>query len=463
MTDHRGPGDPGSSEPAPTAGARGPRHPFRRDPYDREILRLAVPALGALLAEPLYLLADTAVVGHLGTEALGGLAVAASILLIGYSLFIFLAYGTTASVARLLGAGDERQAAHQAIQGLWLAVLIGVVLAALGLVFAGPLVGLLGATGEVRTNALLYLRISLAGVPATLLVLAGTGYLRGLQDTRTPLVVAIASAAFNLVLELVLIFGLGFGIGASALSTVIAQWGAAAVYVAWVRRAVRRHEVALGPHPSTLGRLAVIGRDLFVRTAALRGAFLVATAVAARLGPIQLAAHQIAFELWNFLALTLDAIAIAGQAMIGRLLGAARAPDARAVARRMLELGLLYGVALGASIALLRPWLPQLFTNDREVADLAGFLLLFVAAMQPVNGLVFVLDGLLIGAGDLRFLAWAMVAALAVFLPLALAVVRLDLGIGWLWAALFVFTLARLAGLGGRFLSGRWVIVGAER
>jgi len=462
MSDHSGPLDPGPPDP-PTGPTTRPRHPFRRDPYDREILRLAVPALGALMAEPLYLLADTAVVGHLGTAALGGLAVAASILLIGYSLFIFLAYGTTASVARLLGAGDEREAAHQAVQGMWLAVLIGVVLAALGLVFAEPLVALLGATGDVRANALVYLRISLAGVPATLLVLAGTGYLRGLQDTRTPLVVAIVSALGNLILELIWIYGFGFGIGASALATVVAQWGAAAVYIVWVHRAVRHHTVPLGPHPATLGRLAVVGGDLFVRTAALRGAFLVATGVAARLGEIELAAHQIAFELWNFLALTLDAIAIAGQAMIGRLLGASRAPDARAASRRMLELGLLYGVALGALVAVLRPWLPDVFTDDHQVAELAAFLLVFVAIMQPVNGLVFVLDGLLIGAGDLRFLAWAMVAALAVFLPCAAVVLRLDLGIGWLWAALYVFMVARLVALGLRFAGDRWAVTGAER
>ncbi len=438
------------------------RAPFRPHRHDREIVRLAIPALGALIAEPLYILADTAVVGHLGADPLAGLAVASSILLIIFSLFIFLAYGTTASVARLIGAGDERQAAHQAVQGMWLAVLVGVVVAAIVFVLAGPLVGMLGATGEVRVQALTYLRISLFGVPAMLLVLAGTGYLRGLQDTRTPLFVAVGSAAFNLALECWLIFGLGFSIGASALSTVIAQWGAAAVYAVWVGRAVRAHEVALGPHPGTLREISVVGRDLFIRTAALRGAFLIATAVATRIGTVDVAAHQIAFEIWNFTALTLDAIAIAGQALIGRLLGASEVDDAHDAGRRMLQWGVVWGIAMGVVILLTRNALPGIFTNDLLVRDLTAFLLVFVGIMQPINGVVFVLDGLLIGAGDVRFLAWAMVFAAAVFAPCAWLVLVYDGGIGWLWASLLLLMIVRLVTLGFRWSSGAWAIPGAD-
>ncbi|MGZ4693476.1 MAG: MATE family efflux transporter [Acidimicrobiales bacterium] len=439
------------------------RSPFRRDPHDAEILRLALPALGALVAEPLYILTDTAVVGHLGTDQLAGMAIASSVLLIGYSLFIFLAYGTTAAVARLLGAGDQERAAHQAVQGVWLAFLVGLALVVLGQIFAVPLVELLGATGAVRDNALVYLRISLIGVPATLVVLAGTGYLRGLQDTTTPLVVSVVSAVFNLVLEIVLIFGLGFGIGASAWATVVAQFGAAAVYVVWVGRAVRAHSVALGPHGPTLRRLAVVGGDLFVRTAALRGSFLVATAVAARLGTVALAAHQIAFEIWNFLALTLDAIAIAGQALIGRYLGAGDEASARRSGQRMLEWGVVAGVVLGGITLALRTVLPHVFTGDAAVVGVTAFLLVFVGVMQPVNGVVFVLDGLLIGAGDLRYLAGAMLVSFVAFLPFALAVPVLGLGIGWLWAALFVFMVARMVTLGIRWVGHGWAVTGAER
>jgi putative MATE family efflux protein len=437
--------------------------PFRRDPQDREILRLAVPALGALVAEPLYILADTAVVGHLGTDQLAGLAVASSILLLLYSIFIFLAYGTTAAVSRLLGAGHEGEAAHQAVQGMWLAFLVGLGLIVVGLVAADPLVSALGATGAVKVNALLFLRLSLVGIPAQLVVLAGTGYLRGLQDTRTPLVVAVVSAVANLVVEVVLIYGLGYGLGASAVSTVLAQIGSAVVYVWWVRRAVRRHQVSVAPHGPTLRRLAVVGGDLFVRTLALRGALIVSTAVATRLGAVALAAHQIAFQIWNLLALALDAIAIAGQALIGRFLGAEDVPTARRAGRRMLEWGLAAGVVFGVVTVAFREVIPHVFSADPAVIEVTAFVLLFVGLMQPVNGVVFVLDGLLIGAGDLRFLAVAMLVPAGIFVVCAAGVLALGLGIGWLWAALSLFMVARMVGLGVRWLNGRWAVTGAER
>src|SRR3954447_14008005 len=262
---------------------------------DREIVRLALPAFGALIAEPLYVLADTAVVGHLGTDELGGLAVASSILLTGYAVFIFLAYGTTAAVSRLIGAGDERAAAHQAVQSIWLALCIAAVLVPVGLVTAGSLVRLRGAEGEVATNAEIYLRISMFGVPALLVVLAGTGYMRGRQDTMTPLVVAIGSNVVNLALELFFINGLGYGIGASALGTVIAQNGAALVYVGRVVAAVRQLDVSVAPDARAIGLLGRAGGALFVRTAALRGSLTAATAIAARMGAVEVAAYSIAY------------------------------------------------------------------------------------------------------------------------------------------------------------------------
>lgn len=437
--------------------------PFRAHPHDREILRLALPALGALVAEPLYILTDTAVVGRIGTDELAGLAVASTILLLGYSIFIFLAYGTTAAVARLLGAGEHAEAAHQAVQALWLAVLIGVALTALGLAFAGPMVALLGADGAVAANALVYLRISLLGVPALLVVLAGTGYLRGLQDTRTPLIIAVLSGLANLVLEVVLIFGFGFGIGASALSTVVAQYGAAAVYVVRVHRAVRDHAVPLRPHWATIGGLGRVGRDLFLRTLALRGSFTVSVAVATRFGPVSLAAYSIAIEIWNLLALALDAIAIAGQSFVGRFLGATDVAEARSAGRRMLQWGVNAGVGMGVVIAALHTVLPRLFTTDPEVVTAAAGSLLAVALMQPVNGVAFTLDGLLIGAGDVGYLAVAMFVSAAVFVPAALAVSFTDVGIGWLWAALGLFMATRAVTLGVRWRGDGWAVVGATR
>ena len=434
-----------------------------RSPFDRDIARLALPAVGALAAEPLYVLTDTAIVGRLGTPQLGGLAVAATLVLTGYSVFIFLAYGTTGTVARFLGAGQADRAAAQGVQALWLAGGIGVVVAALGLAFAEPAVSLMGAGPDVAGYALTYLRISMVGVPSLLLVLAGTGYLRGLQDTRTPLVVAVASALGNLVVELVLVFGLDLGIAGSAWSTVLAQTGAAAVYVTIVARHVRAAAVPVRPDLVALRALATVSRDLFVRTAALRASLLVATAVATRTGVVDLGAHQVAFELWSFLALVLDAIAIAGQAMVGRLLGAGDGERARAASRRMVEWGITAGLTLGLVVLALAEVLPRLFSDDDEVVRLASFLLLWVAVLQPVNAVVFVLDGVLIGAGDLRFLAWAMTLAAIAFVPVAVAVRLLDLGIGWLWAGITLLMVVRLVTLGARWRSGAWAVVGAER
>lgn len=434
-----------------------------RSEWDREIGRLAVPAFGALVAEPVYLLSDTAIVGHLGTPQLAGLAIAAAILVTGYSIFIFLAYGTTAAVARLIGAGDEREAAHQAVQSVWLALGISAVLVPAGLVSAGRLVRAFGAGGEAAGYAETYLTISLLGVPAMLVTYAAVGYLRGRQDTRTPLVVAVVSAAANLLLEIVLILGLGYGVGASAASTVLVQWGAAGVYLLGAGRQTVSLGVPLGLSPRAVGRLARVGFALMVRTVALRLALTSATAVAARLGTAEVGAHQIAFELWNALALALDAIAIAGQALVGRLLGAGDVAAARAATRRMVEIGTAFGVLVGVLLLAVRGALPHAFSTDPRVIALAAFVLLFVGAMQPVNAVVFVLDGVLMGAGDMRYLAVSTVAAAALFLSAAGVLVATGAGLGWLWAAIGGLMLARLAALVARVRGDRWLVVGAVR
>lgn len=429
---------------------------------DREILRLAVPALAALVAEPLYILADTAVVGRLGTPQLGGLALASSLLLIGYSVFIFLAYGTTATVARLLGANEQRRAAHHAVQSIWLATLIGVLLAGLGWAFRGDLISLMGGDGDVAAHAEVYFRISLSGVPAMLITLAGVGYLRGLQDTKRPLYVALGTAVVNLVIELVLIFGLDQGIGASALSTVIAQWIGAGVFVAWIGNAVKAHGVDLRPDLRVITRVAGDGVDLFIRTAALRGSLTVTLAVAARIGISDLAAHQIAFEIWNLLALTLDSVAIAAQAMIGMTLGSGDADRARALGRRMIQWGLWCGVGLGAVVGGLSPLLGHIFSQDAAVVSLTAFLLIHVAVQQPVAGVVFALDGILIGAGSLRFLAVTMWIAAAVLIGGGLLVLATGAGIGWLWFCLAAWLTSRAVMLLARFRTSKWQVTGAN-
>ena len=431
-----------------------------RRQWDREIFRLAIPAFGALVAEPLYVLVDTAIVGHLGTPQLAGLALAGQLLLSVYALFIFLAYGTTAAVARLLGAGRAADAAQWGVQALLMALIAGIAAGAVLYGLSDPLLTLLGGEGEVLTQARIYLHISLAGLPALLIMLAGVGYLRGGLDMARPLKVAALTAVGNLVLEVILVYGLGFGIGASALSTVIAQWVGAALYVRWVLQVARPHVRSMRPDLGVLRRLLGTGGSLLVRTAALQGAFVVATAVAARTGVADLAAHQINAQLFGFSALGLDALAIAAQGMIGMMLGAGDGAGARGVARRVTWWGLVAGLAAALVAVALRPVLPQLFSPDPAVVTLAGFLMLHLALMLPINGVVFALDGVLIGAGDLRYLARAMLAAAAVFVPLAVGVRISGAGIGWLWGALVVFMVARLAGLMIRFVGSRWVRLG---
>jgi len=436
----------------------------RRSVHDREILRLALPALGALAVEPLYILVDTAIVGHLGTDPLGGLAVAGSVLVAVFNIFNFLAYSTTAAVARRIGAGDRRAAAEQGIAGVWLAVALGLALMVLGLVFAPAVIDLMGASSSVAPPALTYLRISLLGAPFMLLMLAGMGYVRGLQDTRSTLIIAVAANVWNLLIEIVLVYGLDLGIAGSAWGTVTAQVGAALAYALLIGRSVRSEGAAVRPHAANIRAVAVVGGQLVLRTASLLLALTAATAVASRIGDADVAAHQVAFQLWLFLGLALDAVAIAGQAMIGRFLGAADPVQARAAARRMVELGLIGGVVLGGLVALARPWLVPLFTEDAEVRALALDVLWLVAALQPLNAVVFVLDGVLIGAGDARYLAGAMAgASLFVFVPGAAMVLGLDGTLISLWVVICLFMAARLVGNVARFLGGGWQVTGAVR
>ncbi|MEV4558776.1 MATE family efflux transporter [Kitasatospora sp. NPDC049285] len=431
--------------------------------HDREILALAVPAFGALVAEPLFLMADSAIVGHLGTAQLAGLGIASAALTTAAGVFVFLAYATTAAVARRIGAGDRRAAIQQGIDGIWLALLLSVGVVALTLALAPQAAHLLGASPTAAPYAVTYLRISALGVPAMLLVLAATGVLRGLQDTRTPLLVAIGGFSANLLLNLGLVYGAGLGVAGSAWGTVIAQTGMAAAYVAVVVRGARREGASLRPDRTGIKASARAGGPLVVRTISLRAALLIATAVAANLGDAEVAAHQITMTIWSFVAFALDAIAIAGQAIIGRYLGASDLPGTREATRRMVEWGIGAGVLFGLLMVLARPLYIPLFTADPAVRSQLATVLLLAALTQPVGGLVFVLDGVLMGAGDGGYLAWAMLATLLVFTPAALAVPALGLGLAGLWWAMNLFMLARAAFLTGRVRTGHWMVTGAVR
>ncbi|MFE2262167.1 MATE family efflux transporter [Streptomyces griseosporeus] len=431
--------------------------------HDREIVALAVPAFGALVAEPLFVMADSAIVGHLGTSQLAGLGVASALLTTAVSVFVFLAYATTAAVARRVGAGDLPAAIRQGMDGIWLALLLGAAVIAVTLPAAPGLVDLFGASSTAAPYATTYLRISSLGIPAMLVVLAATGVLRGLQDTRTPLYVAIAGFVANAALNAGLVYGADLGIAGSAWGTVIAQCGMAAVYLTVVVRGARRHGASLRPDAAGIRASAQAGVPLLVRTLSLRAILMIATAVAARLGDADIAAHQIILSLWSLLAFALDAIAIAGQAIIGRYLGAGDAQGARDACRRMVEWGIAVGVVLGVLVVLARPLFLPLFTSDSAVTDAALPALVIVALSQPVSGIVFVLDGVLMGAGDGPYLAWAMLITLAVFTPVALLVPTLGGGLTALWAAMTLMMLVRMVTLWLRSRSGRWLVTGATR
>lgn len=432
-------------------------------PTDREIWRLAVPAFAALVAEPMFLLADSAIIGHLGTEQLAGLGVAGAVLQTLLGLFVFLAYGTTSSVARQLGAGDLRAALAQGIDGLWLALGLGVVVAAAGVAGAPWLVGLFDPSAAATGYGVTYLRISSVGLPAMFVVFAATGVLRGLQDTRTPLVVAVTAALSNVVLNVVLVYGAGLGIGGAALGTVIAQVGAAGWLVSVVVRGARSHGAPLSPDQAGIRLAGRTGVPLVVRTLTLRAALLITTYVATSQGDVAIAAHQVAFTVWTFLVFALDALAIAAQAMTGRFLGARDTSGARQVTRRLMGWGVLSGVFFGVLLAAVSPVLGRLFTPDVAVQEALAAVLLVAAVQQPVSGVVFVLDGVLIGAGDGVYLAWAGVITLVCFAPLAWVVLWAGGGLVWLWWAFGGFMLARLVTLMLRERSPAWLVTGSTR
>lgn len=468
-----------------------------------------MPAFGTLLAEPLYVLADTAIVGHLGTAELAGLALASTLLLAVHGICIFLAYGTTSAVSRLLGAGDGRRAMGVAVQSLWLAAMIGVVVGAGLAAAADPLLRGLGGSGEALVAGRTYLRIACLGLPFLLMSLAGGGTFHGRQNARVPLTLAVAGAGANLALELLLVPGLGYGIGASALATTMVQAGVGVAYtrlvIGWATSprpqlfidgvtgdvlggklpdpttrpqpfidgvtgdgldeklagAGGGGRVGLRPVPAEMGALLRAGRPLVLRTLSLRAAFTLATAAAARVGVQAVAAHQVAIQVWSTLGLALDAVAIAGQSLTGRWLGAGAAEHAKAAARRMVELDVALGVVAGGLTLAFRRPIAGLFTDDPALIGLIAWLLVWVALAEPLNGFVFALDGVLIGASDLAYLGRAMTVVSVAFLAMGAAVIAADGGLGWLWTALTAFMFLRGVAVWWRWRSGQWLVTGA--
>jgi putative MATE family efflux protein len=435
----------------------------------REVLRLAAPALPVLAAEPLYLLVDTAVVGRLGAVPLAGLAVAGVLFAQVTTQLTFLAYGTTARAARLHGAGRRADALAEGVQATWLALAVGTAVVVVGEAVAGPVTRVLGGGGEVAAAAQSWLRVALVGAPFVLVTLAGNGWMRGVQDTRRPLRYVLLGNAVSATACPLLVHGAGawsgLGLVGSALANLVGQALAAGLFlVALARERAADPAVTLRPVPALLRAQIVLGRDLLARSLAFQACFLSATAVAARFGAAAVGAHQIVIQLWAFMALVLDAVAVAAQSLVGAALGAAAPRRARSLAWQVSGYGLVLGVGFGALFAALVGVAPGVFTRDPAVLALVVVPWWFFVALQPVAGVVFALDGVLLGAGDAAFLrTTTLLAAVAAFLPLVWASLAFGWGLAGIWTGLAGFMLVRLAAVTLRARSDRWAVAGAVR
>jgi len=432
----------------------------------RQILALAVPALGALIAEPLFLLADSAIVGHLGVNELAGAALGTTVLQTAVGLMIFLAYATTPAVARAIGAGRPAQAMAAGRDGMWFAVVLGAVLTALGYFTARPLVQAMGSEGATTDFAVDYIHYSLPGLTAMLLVLAATGVLRGMQDTKTPLVVATAGFGLNIVLNFALVYGANMSVAGAALGTSIAQWLMAAVYLWMLVPRIRRQGISLAPSWAGFISTGQVGSWLMLRNLTMRAALLLTVFVATSSGTQTLAAHQLVFTIFSFLAFALDALAIAAQAMIGQELGRGDAARVRKLTGIMSRWGIYFGVATGLLLFATSWVFPMMFTPDEQIRQLTTVGLWVLALSQPLCGLVFVLDGVLIGAGDARYLGLAGVVNLVVYLPMLWAVhvfaQDASSAIAWIWVAFAIgYMTARGVTLSLRARNTAWMRLGS--
>jgi putative MATE family efflux protein len=438
----------------------------------REIARLAGPALPVLAAEPLYLLVDTAVVGRLGAVPLAGLAIAAVLFAQVTGQLNFLSYGTTARAARLHGAGRRAAAVGEGVQATWLALAVGLLVLGVGQLVAGPVARVLGDGGAVAAAAESWLRVALFGAPLVLVTLAGNGWMRGVQDTARPLRYVLAGNALSAVLCAPLVHGLGafagLGLVGSAAANLVGQTVGAGLFLLALHReravAPAGEPVSLRPVPALLRAQLSMGRDLLVRSLAFQACFLSAAAVAARFGAATVAAHQVVLQLWFFMALVLDAVAIAAQSLVGAALGGGDVPRARALARQVGGYGLVLGTAFGVLFAALAGVLPRVFTHDPAVLAAVPAAWWFFAGMQPLAGVVFALDGVLMGAGDAAYLrTWTLAAAAGGFLPLVWASLAFGWGLVGIWTGLLLFVVLRLVAVLLRVRSGAWAVAGAVR
>ena len=425
-------------------------------PHDRDILDLAVPALAGLAAGPLVSLVDTAFVGQLGRVPLGALGVNTSIFSMTFVVFNFLAYGTTPRVGRAVGNDDRKEAGRVVVRALVLAVGAGIVALAALQALARPILVLMGAGDELMAPALSYLRIRALAGPAVLLITASHGAFRGYQDTRTPMVVTLGFNVVNGGLDPLFIFVFDWGLVGAAAATAIGQWVGALTFL-YLLLQVRREELGVElqwPDPHTLVPFLKVGRDLFLRTASLVGTMTLATAMAARVGVTAVAAHQVAAQLWTFLALLVDALAVAAQALVSKHLGADDRETAWEVSHRLVQWGLAVGVGLGLGFWALRPVLPGFFTDDPETVQALLDVYLFVVVLQPLNGLVFVGDGLYMGAEAFPYLAKAMIGTALAAAVVLLLVNPMGWGLVGVWWGIATLMVGRLVTLAGPYVRG---------
>jgi putative MATE family efflux protein len=414
-----------------------------------------------LAAEPLYLLFDTAVVGRLGAMSLAGLAIGGLILGMVGSDLTFLSYGTTARSARYYGAQDRLSAVAEGVQATWLALGLGTLLVVVVEAAAVPLVSVIGGSRDIADAALPWLRIAILGAPAILVSLAGNGWLRGVQDTVRPLRYVVTGFATSALLCPLLVYGwLGLPrleLAGSAVANLAGQWLAALLFGG----TLLAERVRLRLDPAVLRSQVVLGRDLLVRTLAFQACFVSAAAVAARFGAAALAAHQVVLQLWEFLALILDSLAIAAQALVGAALGAGDAALAKMVARRVTVWSTIAAGGLAAVFGVGSSVLPTLFTDDKSVLAAISVPWWFLVAQLPFAGTVFALDGVLLGAGDAAFMRTAtVVSALIGFLPLVWLSLVFGWGLAGIWSGLSMFIALRLVFVGWRAVSGRWAVTG---
>jgi putative MATE family efflux protein len=427
--------------------------------HTRTLLALAASAFVVLAAEPAYLLVDTAVVGHLGTQPLAGLGVGAALMALLTIVGTFVEYGTTSRAARWFGAGRPDAAINEGVQASWLAVAIGLVIVAAGEATAGPLTGWLAGSADTQHAAESWFRIAVLGMPGVLLVLAGNGWMRGVQRTREPVWIVIAANAISAAASPVLVYPAGLGLEGSAIANVAAQAVGAGLFL----RALRRAAASVRPDRAVMRAQVLVGRDLILRAAAFQVALLTAAAAASRMGTAQIAAHQIGLQLWEFTALLLDSFAIAAQSLVGAALGGSDASAARAMARQVARWGLYAGIGFAALFAAGWFLVPHVFTSSPDVLSQAHVLWPWFVGMLPAAGVVFALDGVLIGAGDVRFLRTiTIVAGVGAFAPLNLAALHWHWGLGGVWAGLTAFIGVRLVGMLARTRGGRWLVTGTQ-